>query len=90
MIFASRMLTFDTNDSTGVIATPFAASPRSGVTRTTSPVRAASRGGTLKTPGRTVAIWVGESLVMIVAMMLPPRAGRVCLRIPTRFWPPFA
>ena len=37
----------------------------------------------------TVAICVGESLVMIVAMMLPPRAGRVCLRMATRFWLPF-
>ncbi len=57
--------------------------------RITSPVRVSSRGGILNTPGRTVAIWVGESLVMIVAMMLPPSAGRVCLRMATRFWLPF-
>jgi hypothetical protein len=51
-------------------------------------VRFGSGGGTLKTPGLTVAIWVGESFVMIVAMTLPPRAGRVCLRIAVRFVEP--
>ena len=47
--------------------------------------------GAMTTAGvASVAICVGESLVMIVAMTLPPRAGRVCLRIPTRSWPPLA
>ena len=57
--------------------------------RITSPTRAGAGGGTLNTPGRTVAIWDGESLVMIVAMTLPPSAGRVCLRIAVRLTVPF-
>ena len=45
--------------------------------RSTVPFRFESGGAFLKTFGRTVAIcgrWFG---VMIVAMMLPPKAGRV-------------
>src|SRR5664280_3732306 len=30
------------------------------------------------TPSRTVAIWVCVSGVIIVAMILPPNAGRIC------------
>ena len=81
MIFASRMLTDEVKDSTCVVVAPIMSARRSGTIRMISPVWVGSAGSTLNTPGRTVAICVGESLVMIVAMMLPPSAGRVCRRM---------
>jgi hypothetical protein len=84
------METVDSKDSSGSVVRPSSASDTPGAIRSTVPLRTGSGVGTLKTPGRTVAIWVGESLVMIVAMTLPPSAGRVCLRIPTSEMVPLA
>ena len=57
------METLLANDSTGVGLQADVVRRRARpATWTTSPVRAGSGGGTLKTPGRTVAIWVGRVL----------------------------
>ena len=50
---------------------------------TTFPLRVGSAGIRFITPGRAVAIWLLEPLVRMVAMTLPPRAGRVCSSRPT-------
>ena len=51
-------------------------------TSSTEPVRDASSAGAENTPGRTVAIWGRCAGQTIVAIRLPPKAGRVCWRSP--------
>ena len=61
-----RLTTLDPNSSGGISG------------RTTSPPeRASERSGARKVRGRTVAIWGRHTGVLMVAMTLPPIAGRV-------------
>ncbi len=52
-------------------------SPRATATSTISPVRDSSASGMTMTPSRTVAICGTCSGLTMVAMMLPPKAGRI-------------
>lgn len=58
------------------------ATPASSATSETVPVRDVSRAGAANTPGRTVAIWGRWAGQTMVAMRLPPNAGRVCWSSP--------